>query len=156
MSASLHSSESGEPNLTPILDMVFQLITFFMLVINFQSQALDATLKLPVVGSAKPIDTGNTDKLLVLNVNLQGKVLLYGGAREPGEYLAKEANYARLELKREGKKVKAGDELPTMVVVRADSSTPFEQLNKVLTDCQKNGFRRFALRAMNKPTGAKS
>ena len=87
-------------------------------------------------------------------MNLQGKVLLYGGAHEPGEYLAKEANYARLELKREGKKVKAGDELPTMVVVRADSSTPFEQLNKVLTDCQKNGFRKFALRAMNKSMGA--
>ena len=47
---SMQSSESGEPNLTPILDMVFQLITFFMLVINFQSQALDASLKLPVVG----------------------------------------------------------------------------------------------------------
>ena len=30
MSAS--SSESYEPNLTPILDMVFQLITFFMLI----------------------------------------------------------------------------------------------------------------------------
>lgn len=156
MSASLHSGESGEPNLTPILDMVFQLITFFMLVINFQSQALDASLKLPVVGSAKPIDTGNTDKLLVLNVNLQGKVVLYGGARDPDEYLAKEARFARLELQREGKKVKVGDELPTMVVVRADAATPFEQLNKVLTDCQKNGFRRFALRAMNKSLGAKT
>ena len=27
----------AEPNLTPILDMVFQLITFFMLVINFKA-----------------------------------------------------------------------------------------------------------------------
>jgi feruloyl esterase len=43
----------GEPNLTPILDMVFQLITFFMLVINFQAAAVDMSLKLPVVGSAR-------------------------------------------------------------------------------------------------------
>ena len=38
--------------------MVFQLITFFMLVINFKSAELDLTLKLPVVGSARPVDNG--------------------------------------------------------------------------------------------------
>ena len=47
----------GAPNLTPILDMVFQLITFFMLVINFKAGQMDLSLKLPVVGSARPVDT---------------------------------------------------------------------------------------------------
>jgi biopolymer transport protein ExbD len=51
------SAERGEPNLTPILDMVFQLITFFMLVINFKTATLDLTLKLPVLGSARPVDS---------------------------------------------------------------------------------------------------
>ena len=46
----------GKPNLTPILDMVFQLITFFMLVINFKSASMDLSLRLPVVGTAKPVD----------------------------------------------------------------------------------------------------
>ena len=46
------------PNLTPLLDMVFQLITFFMLVINFKSAELDQTLMLPVVGSARPVTGG--------------------------------------------------------------------------------------------------
>ena len=45
----------AEPNLTPILDMVFQLITFFMLVINFKAAELDLSLQLPVLGSAKPL-----------------------------------------------------------------------------------------------------
>jgi biopolymer transport protein ExbD len=40
MSGMSHAS-NAEPNLTPILDMVFQLITFFMLVINFKSAAMD-------------------------------------------------------------------------------------------------------------------
>ena len=31
-----------------------------------------------------------------------------------------------------------------------DAGTPFELLNKVLTECQSEGFRKFALRAMNK------
>ena len=55
--SSVHSQQqkSAEPNLTPILDMVFQLITFFMLVMNFKAAEIDATLLLPVIGSAKPL-----------------------------------------------------------------------------------------------------
>lgn len=56
MSASVGGSgQKAEPNLTPILDMVFQLITFFMLVINFKSASMDLELKLPVLGSARII-----------------------------------------------------------------------------------------------------
>ena len=32
----------AEPNLTPLLDVVFQLITFFMLVINFSNDNFDS------------------------------------------------------------------------------------------------------------------
>src|SRR5271165_3795637 len=60
----------AEPNLTPILDMVFQLITFFMLVINFKTAELDLSLRLPVIGSAKPLPEGAKVKLLVLNVQI--------------------------------------------------------------------------------------
>jgi biopolymer transport protein ExbD len=155
MSAALHSSESAEPNLTPILDMVFQLITFFMLVLNFQSAALDMSLKLPVVGSARPVDTKSED-LLVLNVNLKGEVIVYGMPRETGPYLKREADMTRRKLASDNKIIKPGDELPTLVVVRADQKTPFDLLNKVLTDCQSNGFRKFALRAMNAVQEARS
>ena len=48
----------AEPNLTPILDMVFQLITFFMLVLNFKAAELDLSLQLPVITSAKPLPRG--------------------------------------------------------------------------------------------------
>jgi biopolymer transport protein ExbD len=152
----MHSSETGEPNLTPILDMVFQLITFFMLVINFQAAAVDMSLKLPVVGSARPVDTHGVEELLVLNVTTKGDVIVYGQPKNPEEYLAKEARMAVMKLKNGGKKIKLGDELPTMIVVRADQKTPFDLLNKVLTECQKNGYRKFALRAMNAAPGAKT
>src|SRR5438552_771365 len=147
MSAALHSDQQAEPNLTPMLDMVFQLITFFMLVINFQSASLDMSLKLPVVGSAKPVKT-ETEELMVLNINLKGQVIVFGGVKDTESYLRREAEFARRKLALDGKKVKPGDELPTLIVVRADQKTPFDLLNKVLTDCQKNGFRKFALRAM--------
>ena len=60
-----------------MLDMVFQLITFFMLVITFKSAELDMSLKLPVVGSARPVDTTAHD-LLVLNIDNTGNLKLFG------------------------------------------------------------------------------
>ena len=111
------SSESGEPNLTPMLDMVFQLVTFFMLVINFQAAAVDMSLKLPVVGSARPVDKA-AEELLVLNVTTKGDLIVYGQSRDAEQYLQKEAQMAILKLKGKDAKAKLGDELPTMIVIR--------------------------------------
>lgn len=147
--SALHSANTAEPNLTPMLDMVFQLVTFFMMVINFQAASLDMSLKLPVIGSARPAEKG-AEELLVLNVNKAGKVMMYGNEQDPAAFVQKEAKEARFKLELAGKKVKKGDELPTLVVVRADLGTSFEMLNKVLTECQTEGFRKFALRAMTK------
>src|SRR5208282_2696334 len=68
----------AEPNLTPILDMVFQLITFFMLVINFKAAELDLTLQLPVLTSAKPLPKDSNLKMLVLNVQVCTKCPVSG------------------------------------------------------------------------------
>src|SRR5207344_1102721 len=97
MSASIHASEQADPNLTPILDMVFQLITFFMLVINFQSAALDMSLKLPVVGSARPVAT-QTEDLMVLNVNGKGQVKINSRTIEPEAFLSREAQFTRKRI----------------------------------------------------------
>jgi biopolymer transport protein ExbD len=148
--SALHSADTAEPNLTPMLDMVFQLVTFFMMVINFQAASLDMSLKLPVIGSARPADKG-AENLLVLNVNKAGNVMMYGNEQDPAAFVKKEAREARLKVElATGKKPKKDEDLPTLVVVRADLGTPFELLNKVLTECQNEGFRKFALRAMNK------
>ena len=42
------------------------------------------------------------------------------------------------------------DELPTLVVIRADQDTPFKYLFRAIKTCQDNGFRNFAMKAMNK------
>jgi biopolymer transport protein ExbD len=150
MSASMQHDASAEPNLTPILDMVFQLITFFMLVINFKSASLDLTLKLPVVGSARPVDTKGQEELLILNINAQGKLHVYGVEKDVESYIAGEAQASLLKAHRDHPDLKLGDELPTTVVIRADRGTPFNLLNEVIKACQQNGFRKFALKAMNK------
>lgn len=150
MSGSLQSMERAEPNLTPILDMVFQLITFFMLVINFKAASLDLSLKLPVVGSARPVDTNGQEDLLILNIDNQGNLNVYGVRKDIESYIAGEAQAALLAARRNHPNIQAGDELPTTVVIRADKTIPFKLLNRVMKACQSQGFRKFALMAMNK------
>jgi biopolymer transport protein ExbD len=140
----------SKPNLTPILDMVFQLITFFMLVINFKSAALDLSLKLPVVGSARPVDTKGQESLLILNVDKEGNISMYGRAQPLKEYITREAMAALIGAKRSQPDLEFGQELPTMVVIRADRTTPFKLLNRVIMECQQNGFRKFALKAISR------
>jgi biopolymer transport protein ExbD len=150
MSASMSHEANAEPNLTPILDLVFQLITFFMLVINFKSASLDLSLKLPVVGSARPVDMKGQEELLILNINAQGKLNVYGVEKEVEGYIAGEAQASLIAARRNNPELKAGDDLPSMVVIRADQATPFKLLNRVIKACQDNGYRKFALKAKNR------
>src|SRR3954471_9928083 len=111
MSASLSHSASAEPNLTPILDMVFQLITFFMLVINFKSASMDLSLKLPVVGSARPVDTEGHDELLILNIDSNGRLNVYGKqmqGKEIDSYIQAESMVSLLAAKRKNPHLEPG------------------------------------------------
>ncbi len=140
----------AESDLTPMLDMVFQLITFFMLVSNFKAASLELSLKLPVVGSARPVDTQGEESLLILNVNKAGELLVYALPQDVNSYARAEAKSSRIEAKRKNPNFKDKDDLPTSVVVRADKDTPFSSLNKVIKAFQDNGFRKFALKAIDK------
>jgi biopolymer transport protein ExbD len=147
---------SSNPNLTPLLDMVFQLITFFMLVINFRSAELDQTLILPVVGSARTVkDVG---PILVLNVRVDkdhpnGCLVVYNTPKSDIEGVIN--HEALVELIGLGWKPEdvheGGKELPTTIVLRADQSTPFHVVNRVITCCQENGYRKFALKTAPPP-----
>lgn len=143
--------DSGEADLTPILDMVFQLITFFMLVCNFKAAAMDLSLKLPVLGSARPVDNKGAEELIVLNINKEGRLKAYGEDRSDiQKFIAQEAQASLLMARRSNPNLKPKDELPSQVVIRADKDTPYRLLNKVITTCQEYGYRNFSLKAMNK------
>lgn len=151
MSGSVSTEVKAEPNLTPMLDMVFQLVTFFMLVINFKSAEMDLSLKLPVVGSARPVDTHGQRGLLVLNIDNAGSLKIYGRTiKDIERYIAQEAHASRMEARIASDDSEAGQDLPTTIVIRADRATPFKMLNRVIKSCQENGFRKFALKAVNK------
>jgi len=154
MSDSSSELTHAQPNLTPLLDMVFQLITFFMLVVNFKEASLDQSLQLPVLGSARPVETKGDEDLLVLNIDSEGRLKVYGSTQDVRSYLAKEAKQEEVRMKAKNKAFKPGDELATTVVIRADKATPFKQLNDIIKVCQKHNYRKFALKAMTRREGA--
>jgi biopolymer transport protein ExbD len=153
MARSTLDMSSAQPNLTPLLDMVFQLITFFMLVINFKDAALDQSLTLPVLGSARPLDTKGQEDLLVLNIDAEGQLKVYGVVRDVKIYIADEARQEEARLKAKNTPLKPGEELPTMVVIRADRATRFNLLNEIIKTCQQHNYRKFALKALNRREG---
>ncbi len=143
----------AEPNLTPLLDIVFQLITFFMLVINFSQDTYDQRVRLPVAGSAQPIEAGKVDRdRLVLNIDSEGRLLMSGrvlGIDEALREIALQADFVRLNASAVGTKLKRGDVLPTTVVLRADRNASFAHLYRLIQACQAQGFQKFELKAMS-------
>jgi biopolymer transport protein ExbD len=146
--------ETAEPNLTPLLDIVFQLITFFMLVINFASDNYDQRIKLPDAGSARPVEDAQRvmEDRLVLNVDKSGN-LLTGNEVQPlneaTRTIKHQADLVKLNLKVTGVKLDlATAGLPTTIILRADKDASFSSILGLIKACQNQGFRKFALRAM--------
>jgi biopolymer transport protein ExbD len=155
MSASLSGETRAEPNLTPLLDVVFQLITFFMLVINFSNENYDQRVRLPIAGSARPVEAGEkavTEDRLVLNIDRQGHLIMSGQVMPQQKALQEikhQADLVKLNLRSAGVKLNKTGDLPTTIILRADRDTPFSSLFSLITACQANGFRKFALKAMS-------
>jgi len=156
MAGSITSELKAEPNLTPLLDVVFQLITFFMLVINFSNENYDQRVRLPVAGSARPIDDEKrvSEDRLVLNIDQDGHLLI-GGEVQPLnkaiQTIKHQADLVKLNLKAAGAKLDSGGGLPTTIILRADKDATFASVNSLIKVCESNGFRKFALKAMSGP-----
>ncbi len=154
MAAAVRSELKAEPNLTPLLDIVFQLITFFMLLINFSSENYDQRIRLPVAGSARPVeeDARVSEDRLVLNVDKEGHLLIAGEVQplhKAIETIKHQAALVKLNLKATGAKTDKSGTLPTTIIFRADKDARFSALISLIKACQSSGFRKFALKAMN-------
>ena len=153
MSASMSQELRAEPNLTPLLDIVFQLITFFMLVINFTQDNYDLRVKLPVASSARPLDDVsklNEDRL-VLNIDKDGNLLMSGKPLTQSEAVNRiklEAEVARQTIKTLKGKFDPSEGLPGRIVIRADRDTRFTNMFSLIQTCQTNGYQKFDFKAM--------
>ena len=142
-----------QPDLTPLLDVVFQLMTFFIMVSNFSQEIYDQRVRLPVAASANPITDPAEDKL-VLNVDPEGRMLFNNRdlrTAEAIEQIEFQAQLARRNAQVAGLSLSDADPLPTTVILRADRETPFSEVFALVRACQQAGFTKFDLRALSSP-----
>jgi biopolymer transport protein ExbD len=146
---------NAEPNLVPLLDLVLQLVMFFMMCANFVMEQVDQTILLPVAQQAKPMAETGPD-VVFLNVTADGALLVTGRSKplttdaEVQVFLQTVHDDALARAQAEAKRAKREPptEAPTLVIVRAHRDVSFAQVYKVLSRCQAAGLRKLQLRAV--------
>ena len=134
------------PNLTPLLDVVLQLITFFMMLIHFgnQVEGETAAISLPTAPAALPAGDLGLDRLVV-SVDSEGRLHAEDDsvdAKASGAWWADQARTRKAGLEALGE---GTVELSTLVVVRADKAASYGSVRAMLARAQDHGFARFSL-----------
>lgn len=114
-----------QPNMTPMIDIVFLLIIFFMIVTEMSQQDI-AALELPL--STEAVEDKNPDKeRLIINILEDGTVQVKGvtvTVRQLKKLLETEANISR----------EAGRNSPSkrVILIRADKETKYDHVQEVI------------------------
>ena len=140
MAKKMKFDTSAEADMTPMIDMTFQLIAFFMVLINFAEDNQDQRIKLPGSVLAKPPE-GAMESPLTLQMTKQGTVI-FAADEIPlaglGKFLDIEVQLLRRANKSPGN---------ANVIIRADSTAPTGTVQELIKLCQDKQFEKFSLRA---------
>jgi len=162
-----------EPNLTPLLDVVLQLLMFFMMCVNFVSEQVNEEIRLPKSQAVKPMDKADTD---VLFINLKPFALKDFQDRLPYDTLIRvqnrfqegdecilvpgkepmRRNDLRVWLKQQYEDAKAiaqnrgQKDVNTAIIIRAHKDSDYAQVFEILQMCKQIGYTRLKLRALTK------
>lgn len=152
------SSEKCEPNFTPLLDLVLQLVMFFMLCANFVMDQTNIDIKLPDAIAAKPLDA-REDYTIYLNVNENGQVILAPSDQyvdSDGKTITTRDNGPQVEafLKRRAREdrqaagaANADKPLRSIIILRVHKECSFEKTYAIMKACRKAEYLRVQLRA---------
>lgn len=125
-------------DMTPMIDMVFQLIIFFMLV-NRMVQDERAQLELPLAEQAKEEKLGDT-KRMIINVHKDGKVEVTGRVVSEAELTKMLFQESRLSKDEDGASARS-------VLIRGDIDTPYKSIQKIMVECARQKLYKISFAA---------
>ncbi|MEX0613136.1 MAG: biopolymer transporter ExbD [Pirellulales bacterium] len=117
-----HRPAAGQINMTPMIDVTFLLIIFFLLSSHLAQQETQLELDLPTAASGR-LSVDDERPRLSVNVRADGSVML-GSTETPPAEMAR-----RLRIERE----RLGADLE--VRVRADRAVPYSSVEPILLAC---------------------
>lgn len=132
--------EMMEADLTPMIDMVFQLIAFFMVLINFSQTEANDKVKLPSSELVKPPEAP-LDFPIVIHVGADSQIYV-GGDTYTVETLATRFNSELAVLKLQ-KDLTVAD---ASVIIRAHRDVPAGEVQEIIRVAQDQNLVNFALR----------
>ena len=127
-------------NMTPMIDVVFNLVIFFLIVTDLTSKDLEL-LTLPLADKAKDDKAGEEDERVIVNLveNKDAPGTYHAIVRKTPMTHDKLKAYLRLRAgsAREEVAVAEGVGKPSkiFVLIRADRSTPWQQVQWIMQDC---------------------
>ncbi len=127
-------------NMTPMIDVVFQLIIFFVTTADMQQKAIDESIRLALAPHAKPVETRDPREV-VIEVDKNGKISI---ART---YMSPEYLYTVM------KKTVADQGQTVPVIIRADGDTHHEAVRAAMDACTKAGLWKMKFSAVKEKAG---
>ena len=124
-------------SLTPLIDVVFLLLIFFLVTSEFEDEEKRLDIILPSATTAVPM-TGKPREIIV-DIDKEGRVFLSG---QPTDYE---------ELKRLLKVAVASNPTSQSVVIRAARSTPFQPVVNVMDMCNQTGISEYSVTTADGP-----
>lgn len=124
-------------NLTPMIDVVFLLIIFFMVGTKFYEMEREFDVQVPEVSQARPLT--NPPEEIVVNVQDDGRVMVRG-ERLTLEQLTERLAEAHRQYQQQS------------VLVRGDSRAAYQYVADVLAACTAAGINHLNLGVKQKPT----
>ncbi len=132
-------AKQAEGDMTSMIDMVFQLIAFFMVLINFSQDDQNAKISLPESELAKPTEAPS-EFPIVMHLDRDGRI--YMGANEATIDSIKPLLGTEVSvLKSNQKEAKDGN-----IIIRAHREAAGGKVQDLIAKCQEMGFEKFALR----------
>lgn len=123
----LRSAEPDAPvalELTPMIDMIFLLLIFFLVATTLRQEERELEIVLPAAESAAPMSLALRE--LVINVDAEGRVVVGGRAVDTEELQALVADAVKANAEQK-------------VTVRGDRRTAYDHIARVLDACKSGG-----------------
>lgn len=134
------SSVASTLSLTPLIDVVFLLLIFFLVTSEFEDQERRLDIVLPSATSAVPMT--NKPKEIVIDIDSVGTIYLGGQS-------------ASIDgLQRLLESAVAKNPTNQTVVIRADRSAAFQPVVSVMDVCNRTGISDYSVTTQEGPEGS--
>ncbi|MDD3694534.1 MAG: biopolymer transporter ExbD [Lentisphaeria bacterium] len=129
-----HDEDLQTP-ITAMIDIVFQLIIYFVVTSSVDKDMVDESIRLAEADHSPAVESSDP-RLVVINVNAQGRVNV---ALQP-------MSMQQLENLLLSMKVQSGSSVP--ILIRCDGNTRFDYVDQVMQRAARVGLYRVRIAAM--------